>query len=185
MTTTRVQVEIAGMTFHVIGEDDETYVKALADEANERIQEVESHNYRLNDVQVYILSLLNALDEKNKEARAQEAADALAGDAQGVKEKLEEIDALNKRLKEANDALTAKDNRLEELESRLKELDDEKKKLERENAALAEEKAGSEDRLKEKDDKLRELEEKNYETQMRLVDLNKEIYVLRGDHEQE
>ena len=185
MTKTRVQVEIAGMTFHVIGEDDETYVKALADEANERIREVESLNYRLNDVQVYILSLLNALDEKNKEARAQEAADALAGDAQGVKEKLEEIDALNKRLKEANDALTAKDNRLEELESRLKELDDEKKKLERENAALAEEKAGSEDRLKEKDDKLRELEEKNYETQMRLVDLNKEIYVLRGDHEQE
>ena len=185
MTKKRVQVEIAGMTFHVIGEDDDAYVKSLADEANERIRDVESHNYRLNDVQVYILSLLNALDEKNKEARAQEAADALAGDAQGVKEKLEEIDALNKRLKEANDALTAKDNRLEELESRLKELDDEKKKLERENAALAEEKAGSEEHLKEKDDKIRELEEKNYETQMRLVDLNKEIYVLRGDHEQE
>ena len=169
MTTTRVQVEIAGMTFHVIGEDDETYVKALADEANERIQEVESHNYRLNDVQVYILSLLNALDEKNKQARAQEAADALAGDSQGVKEKLEEIDALNKRLKENSKTLEAKD----------------KKKLEREKAALSEEKAAAEAQLKARDEKIRELEEKNYETQMRLVDLNKEIYVLRGDHEQE
>ena len=185
MTTTRVQVEIAGMTFHVIGEDDESYVKALADEANERIREVESHNYRLNDVQVYILSLLNALDEKNKQARAQEAADALAGDSQGVKEKLEEIDALNKRLKENSNALEAKDNRIRESEARLKALDDEKKKLEREKAALTEEKEAAEEKLKAKDDKIRELEEKNYETQMRLVDLDKEIYVLRGDHEQE
>lgn len=185
MTTTRVQVEIAGMTFHVIGEDDEPYVKALADEANERIREVESHNYRLNDVQVYILSLLNALDEKNKQARAQEAADALAGDSQGVKEKLEEIDALNKRLKENSNAMEAKDKRIRESEARLKALDDEKKKLEREKAALTEEKEAAEEKLKAKDDKIRELEEKNYETQMRLVDLNKEIYVLRGDHEQE
>lgn len=185
MTTTRVQVEIAGMTFHVIGEDDETYVKALANEANECIQEVESHNYRLNDVQVYILSLLNALDEKNKQARAQEAADALAGDSQGVKEKLEEIDALNKRLKENSKTLEAKDKKIKELDARFKESDDEKKKLEREKAALSEEKAAAEAQLKARDEKIRELEEKNYETQMRLVDLNKEIYVLRGDHEQE
>ena len=184
MTKTRVQVEIAGMTFHVIGEDDETYVKSLADEANERIREVESYNYRLNDVQVYILSLLNALDEKNKQARAQEAADALAGDSQGVKEKLEEIDALNKRLKENSNAIEEKDKRIQESEARLKALDGEKKKLEREKAALTEEKEAAEDQLKAKDDKIRELEEKNYETQMRLVDLNKEIYVLRGEHEQ-
>lgn len=185
MTKTRVQVEIAGMTFHVIGEDDETYVKALADEANERIREVESLNYRLNDVQVYILSLLNALDEKNKQARAQEAADALVGDAQGVKEKLKEIDALKKSLKENSDALAAKDKKLQESDARLKSLDDEKKRLEREKAALIEEKESAEKQLSERDEKIRALEEKNYETQMRLVDLNKEIYVLRGDHEQE
>ena len=185
MTKTRVQVEIAGMTFHVIGEDGGTYVKALADEANERIREVESLNYRLNDVQVYILSLLNALDEKNKQARAQEAADALAGDAQGVKEKLEEIDALKKSLKENSDALAAKDKKLQESDARLKALDDEKKRLEREKAALIEEKESAEKQLSERDEKIRALEEKNYETQMRLVDLNKEIYVLRGDHEQE
>lgn len=184
MTTTRVQVEIAGMTFQVVGEDDDAYVKMLADEANERIQEVENRNYRLNDVQVYLLSLLNALNDKNKQARAQEAADALAGDAQGVKEKLEEIDELKKQLKEKEEDLEARDRRLKEMETRLKEIDEEAKKLSREKTALFDEKEAAENRLKEREAAIQRLEEKNYETQMRLVDLNKEIYVLRGEHEE-
>ncbi len=142
MESKRVQVEIAGMTFYVVGGDDADYVKGLADEANSRIKDVENNNYRLNDVQLYILSLLNALDDMHKLERSDQEAGALAGDREAMKEKLSEI---------------------EELKHKSESFDEE---------------------IKSKDAAIQELEEKNYEAQMRLIDLNKEIYVLRGNHEE-
>ncbi|MDD7362526.1 MAG: cell division protein ZapA [Peptoniphilus sp.] len=184
MVSERVQVEIAGMTFHVIGEDDAEYVKNLADEANRRIDEVERNNYRLNDVQLYILSLLNALDDMHKLETSEKEASELVGDTEAMKEKLREIDELSKTLKDKEKALEKSSARLEELQSSLKEREDAGRKLEKELADLKKAGESSEAELAKKDETIRELEEKNYETQMRLVDLNKEIYVLRGDDEE-
>lgn len=185
MNSKRVQVEIAGMTFHVIGEEDDAYVKELAEEADRRIETLQSKNYRLNDVQLYILSLLNALDDMYKLDKSNREASALSSDAEGIKEKLKEIDELHGQLKERDSALDRVQNRLEAAHTSLKESEGAKKALEREKADLEKALSSARDDVSKKDEQIKALEEKNYETQMRLVDLNKEIYVLRGNDEQE
>lgn len=183
MVSKRIQVEIAGMTFYVIGEDDAEYVKDLAEEANRRIEDVEHHNYRLNDVQLYILSLLNALDDMYKLKRSEKEATELVGDTEAVKEKLKEIDELKGRLKEKNDALEKTNARLDAVKESLSEKEEAYKHLERERNELEKARERGESLLKEKEAAIQALEEKNYETQMHIVDLQKEISVLRGDDE--
>lgn len=184
MESKRVQVEIAGMTFYVVGGDDADYVKGLADEANSRIKDVENNNYRLNDVQLYILSLLNALDDMHKLERSDQEAGALAGDREAMKEKLSEIENLKKHIAEKDERIESFNKRYESLKSELKAKEEEGKSLQKEIEELKHKGESFDEEIKSKDAAIQELEEKNYEAQMRLIDLNKEIYVLRGNHEE-
>ena len=184
MGSKRVQVEIAGMTFQVVGEDDADYVRSLADEANSRIKDVENNNYRLNDVQLYLLSLLNALDDMHKLERSDKEASALAGDTEAMKEKLLEIETLKKEIAEKDERIEGFNKRYNSLKSEIKEKEEDEKSLQKELDELKRKSETFEEEIKSKDVTIQELEDKNYESQMRLIDLNKEIYVLRGDHEE-
>ena len=55
------------MNFYVVG-GEEQKVRKFADDLDKRIKMVQNSNYRLNQVQALILTALNILEEKDREA---------------------------------------------------------------------------------------------------------------------
>ncbi|MDO5714532.1 MAG: cell division protein ZapA [Tissierellia bacterium] len=176
----RTKVEIDGMQFQVVGNDDSEYIRDMAEDLTNRIEEIRNANYRLNQVQSLILTALNILDEKKKlDNRFEElsTADPKAGLS---KEYLEEMDQIKQELSaEKEDGAIIKDqnkkfkNKIKQLEEKIKENS---KKL---NTSLEEgQKLKEQMKILEKDKK--KLEEGNLKAQKEIVDLNKEISLLSG-----
>ena len=62
----RIEVNIDGMKFYVMGNDNEKYIKDLAADLDEKIKETARTNYKLNQVQTLVLCALNVLDDFEK-----------------------------------------------------------------------------------------------------------------------
>ena len=177
------KVEIDGMQFQVVGNEDSEYVRRIALDLTKRIEAIRNANYRLNEIQSILLAGLNLVDEKQTlEKRLEELGNANP-DSGLSKEYLEEMDRLKdevQKTREENrvlkDTHQQQQTSITDLESKLKENS---KKL---NVILEENQKWKEQGQKWAEEK-KKLEDGSLEAQKRIVDLNKEISMLSQNGE--
>lgn len=179
----KIKVQIDGMNFIVVGNDNEEYVKMLAADLNERINKTENSNYRLNDSQVLILTALNILDEKEKLDKKYFNLSQTSEDLDSAKENIELLEDLRAQVEEEK-KLTKKYKDL--YENAGKDLKYYKEINENQRHEISEIKSALEDEqesIKKLVDNIEELKSKTLKDQMIIVDLNKEISILKNDEE--
>ncbi|WP_455257399.1 cell division protein ZapA [Peptoniphilus asaccharolyticus] len=176
MSSEKVKVQIDDMNFYVVG-GEETKVKKFADDLDKRIKTIQNSNYRLNQIQALILTALNILEEKDKEA------EKLSNIQEGsVEEKnlntLNEIEELKAKL---NSSISENVKLKEQSERKQKDYDsliNENQKLREDSKQFALKiKELTEEVEKTKSEK-NSLEEQIFESQKRIIDLNREIESL-------
>lgn len=158
MEKNRVRVEIDGITFNVISEEDERYVKFVTSHVDRAILETMKSNPRLTKTEGIILVAVNLKDQLEKE-----------------KKKLEDF-----KISIKNDDNAKKLERFEEVQRELEEL----KKTKNENDELIEKYKKAENfssnRLKEESDKYKsafnEIRSKNAE----LENYKKELEAIKS-----
>lgn len=176
MSSKKVKVQIDDMNFYVIGGEEEK-VRALANDLDQRIRTVQQSNYRLNQVQSLILTALNILDEKEKES--EKIRKITEGSSEEINlTHINEIEELKLKL----EGMVAENNKLKEkYEKRQKEMDSLNADVQkyREDAKQYTVKIKE---LTEETEKLKSekniLEEQIFESQKRIIDLNREIESL-------
>lgn len=179
----RTKVEIDGMTFQVVGNDDSAYVETMAEELTAKIEEIRNGNFRLNQVQSLILTALNLLDERNKAISQLEELSKESPQKTQELENLEEIARLQEELKKKTKEQETWTRERELSASRLAHMEDTlRENSEKLNAAL-EEGRGLKERLEELEEERKKLEEIHFEAQRQIVDLNKDIAILNGDED--
>ena len=94
----RIEVNIDGMKFYVMGNDNEKYIKDLAADLDEKIKETARTNYKLNQVQTLVLCALNVLDDFEKMKSDKDDLASTSDDKKEIMEKMEEIKDLKKQL---------------------------------------------------------------------------------------
>ncbi|MDO5037660.1 MAG: cell division protein ZapA [Tissierellia bacterium] len=181
MNPKRVQVKIDGLNFYVVGHDDPDYIRTLAEELNSQIKETYARNYRLSQLDGLILTALNLLDERHKTEEKIQNISTYSQDQEKAKETLDQLEGLETSNKELKD-------RLQRYEKRGKDLSEERDRLARDlekaRTEAQELRAQCSQLAQEKEDLLKgkeALEEKNYQDQLQLTDLQKEISLLRGE----
>lgn len=158
MEKNRVRVEIDGITFNVISEEDERYVQFVTSHVDRAILETMKSNPRLTKTEGIILVAVNLKDQLEKE-----------------KKKLEDF-----KISIKNDDNARKLERFEEVQRELEEL----KKIKAENEELIEKykkaESFSSNRLKEESDKYKsafnEIRSKNAE----LENYKKELEAIKS-----
>ncbi|MCD1147989.1 cell division protein ZapA [Peptoniphilus sp. KCTC 25270] len=183
METNRFKVQIDGMSFYVVGNDDKEYVEALAKELDEMLDDFNRRNGRLNQVQYQILTALNLLDNVKRLEKKMEDVKTYSEDSELATETITELENLRKSLKETREAEEKSKNKALDLEKERKDLLEEVKELKQKLQEKTEEEEKWKVEVQEKTQKVQELEDKNYQNQINLADLYKEISILRGESE--
>lgn len=183
MAQDKVTVRIDDMTFVVVGGDGEDYVKSLAKNLNEKINETRDSNYRLNQVQSLVLTALNILDEREKLAKKNAKLVTVNKDEQEIIDSLKELDKIKKELEESEKLKDEYESVISKLNIKLKELEKEKNKFEN----LVSDKDKLIEDLRDDMRKVKEeninLEEQLYDSQKNIIDLNREIESITDDEE--
>ncbi len=181
MDRERVQIKVDGMTFYVVGNDDSSYVKSLATELNEKLEDIYKRNYHLNQTQGLILTALNILDERENMKAQMDAAANMGGDSKKAYETVEDLKKTRDELREVTQELNQASDANERLTAKVKELQQALKRQEQKNADLEEQIAVHERKEEEYKRSLEDAREKSYQAQLEVADLNKEISILREE----
>ncbi|EGY76462.1 cell division protein ZapA [Peptoniphilus indolicus] len=176
MSSGKVKVQIDDMNFYVVG-GEEQKVRKFADDLDKRIKMVQNSNYRLNQVQALILTALNILEEKDREA------DKINSIQEGsIEEK--NLNTLNE-LEELKTKLVSLSAENEKLKDRYDKKQKDYDSLVNENQKLIEDAKQFNLKIKECTDEVEKikseknsLEEQIFEAQKRIIDLNREIESL-------
>lgn len=175
MSKEKVKVSIDDMNFYVVGGDDPNYVKGLAKDLDVRIKEIQVANYRLNQVQSLILTALNILDEKEKLKKEETIIENSKNDENVIRNNIKEIENLRKIVDSFDEERKEYKDNIIQLKNKLSEVEDLNKDLKTKNENYLLEI----DELKEKTYSLKSekeiLEEQIYDSQKRIIDLNREI----------
>lgn len=177
----KVKVQIDGMNFYVVGDEEADYIRNLAKELNEMYDATNRSNARLNQVQAQVLTTLNLLDQYKKLENRLEEVKNSSQDAQIASEKEAQIQELQEKLagqENSNGSLKEENDQLREAK---KGLEDDLGKVKETLKEREEEVLSLKGKLEEGTKKLEEISEKNYQAQLTITDLNKEISVLRGE----
>lgn len=177
----RVQIKVDGMTFYVVGSDDSEYVKSLATELNEKLEQIYKRNYHLNQTQGLILTALNILDERESIQAQMETAAKAGEDSKVAYETVEELNRTKDKLKRTSQEFKQVSDVNEQLSAKVKELQHALKRYEQKNVDLEEKINVYERREEELKQSLEDAREKSYQAQLEVADLNKEISVLREE----
>lgn len=177
----RVKVQIDGMSFYVVGDEEADYIKDLAKELNEMYDITNRSNGRLNQVQAQVLTSLNLLDQCKKMEKRLEEVKNSSEDALIATEK-------EKQLEELREQVAKLESKNSELSGLYSEVDKESKSLLEEKKELLIKVKNQEEQVTELKEsllalekKIEALEDKNYNAQLNITDLNKEISILRGE----
>lgn len=174
MTSKRkINVSIDGRNFSVVGAEDEAYVRNLAYYVDQHIKKLASKNDRLDQTMAATLAALNIADELSKtNARLKELE-------QKSKEPLEKFGGVSKDLEDSQ-------KRVQELEKLSLEYKDEviKTKLSMEAqyneiSKIKEDLEGKELEIEELKNRNKALQDKNFQLNMELIEVKKELNELR------
>ena len=138
----RIEVNIDGMKFYVMGNDNEKYIKDLAADLDEKIKETARTNYKLNQVQTLVLCALNVLDDFEKMKSDKDDLASTSDDKKEIMEKMEEIKDLKKQLLIFEEENKKSNKSYRDLQEKNNDLEDRNRKLNRDlmdkNQALTE-----------------------------------------------
>lgn len=165
----KVDVNIGGRNFTVVGNESEKYVKSIAAYVNDRIKEVQKKNNRLNDMMAQTLVAFNIADEYHR------VSAELSQLKNETKEPIERYEDIVNELKEAN-------NRIQELEKQCTLYKDELLETKMDNESvnrLMKKNRQSlelkEEELKENQKIIKNLQDKLFNSQIELVETKKEL----------
>lgn len=178
MSDKRIEVTIDGMKFYVRGNDNEDYVKNLAQNLDEKIKSTYNSNYRLNQVQSIILCALNILDDFEKLKADKIDIDSMEVDEKSMVEKIEEIQKLNKRIEELEKVNKNSFSKYSDLKLKEKEIDEKLKKANQSNVDKTKEIATLKEDINKYREQIKELDEKHNNAQRRIIDLSRELESL-------
>ncbi|MCR2045253.1 cell division protein ZapA [Anaerosalibacter massiliensis] len=165
----KVEVNIVGRNFTVLGNESEEYVKGIAAFVDEKIKEVSSKNEKLNDLMATLLAAFNMADEYYRTYAELEKL------KEEVKEPMENYEGLIKELEESK----LKIKKLEEECNICKgELLETKRNNESINKSIKKYEQSiyfKESELKQNQKTIKELQDKLYRNQMELIHTKKEL----------
>ena len=147
----------------------------------EKLEDIYKRNYHLNQTQGLILTALNILDERENLKSQMDAAAKAGEDSKAAYETVEELSKTKDELKKASQELNQVSETNDQLNAKVKELQQGIKRYEQKSTDLDEKIKVYERREEELKRSLEEAREKNYQAQLELADLNKEISVLREE----
>ena len=169
----KINVSIDGRNFSVVGAEDETYVRNLAYYVDQHIKNLASKNDRLDQTMAATLAALNIADELSKtsaklkelEQRSKEPLEKFGGIAKELENAEKKVQELEKLCLEYKDELIKSKlsmegqyNEVVKIKEELEMKDLEVEDLKKQNKAL---------------------QEKNFQSNMELVEVKKELNELR------
>lgn len=165
----KINVVIDGRNFTVVGAENESYIRYLANYVDKKIKSVSTKNDRLSQTMAATLAALNIADELHK------TSDKLKELEEKAKEPLEKFSGLSQELEDAKlkiielekNCLQYKDEVIQAKLSRediFKEINELKEELEYKDLELAELHKVN-----------KGLQDKNFENQIELVEVKKEL----------
>lgn len=165
----KVDVQIDGRNFAIVGEGDQDYIEGLASYVDEIIKQVSSKNDKLSQIMTATLAALHIADELRKgeeelkelNIKAEEPLEKYEGVCKELEEAKEKISVLNNMCHNYQKQITEYDKKLEEMEGTLEDL--------KENIEI------KKDEISEKDETIKNLQDKNFKTQLEIIDSKKEI----------
>ncbi len=174
MEKKKIDVQIDGRTFTVVGSNSEIYVRELAEYVDSKIKNLTNKNDRLSQTMAATLAALNIADElKTKESELNELKDE-------AKEPLEKYENVISDWEKSQDEI-------KELKSKCAEYKDEllKSKMDSENSEKNIEKYVHALELKEKElsdsqKMIKSLQDKIFENQIELIEVKKELTELNN-----
>lgn len=175
----KIDVKIDGRNFVVIGTGSQEYIEELASYVDRIIRELASKNDKLSQIMTATLAALHIADElyKNKNELSELKLKA--------KDPLDKYDGVCVELEETKEKIQTLNNMCEQYRKQIIEYDKGKEELELILAQLNEDIRASQKEIHEKDETIKILQEKNFENQLEIIDVKKELteYVRLLDEE--
>ncbi|MDO5715670.1 MAG: cell division protein ZapA [Tissierellia bacterium] len=178
MSDKKVRVTIDDMNFFVVGNDNEDYIKDLANNLDDRIKATSKSNYRLNQVQTLVLTALNILDELETLKEDRNLLASASEDEEVLAKTIEKSKKLERELENKSADFEKAKNAYLELQNRSKSTEEELRKTQR---SLVQEKQNSTDLktdLEKSKKQIEALNTQNYESQKKIIDLSRELESL-------
>ncbi|NLJ95472.1 MAG: cell division protein ZapA [Clostridiaceae bacterium] len=92
-----VSVRIGNMTYQISAKENSTYISEIAAEADKLVKSIQSQNPNLNSINLAILALINAIDQKTK---LEKSLDSDESELLTLQKKNEEINSERLKLRE-------------------------------------------------------------------------------------
>lgn len=186
----RVNVQIQGINFKIVGYDDEDYILEVINKLNDRIDQIQDKNKNLSGIEAVILAAINLEDQLLKERNnTQEINDSLA--LKDQLQKMDDYDQLTIRLEKMK--LTQKENEMEilKLKNAEKFASDSLKRETEKYQNLYQKYKSLDERYKTKSEdneylanRVKIQERLNCDRNLELLKANKETMMLRREREQ-
>lgn len=165
----KINVVIDGRNFTVVGDEDEEYIQGLAKYVDKNIKRLSNKNSFLSQTMAATLAALNITDELYK-TRAQ-----LDDLEKRTKEPLENYEDVKISLEKANEEIKILKRESGEYRDKILSLNGENSKLEKEIKDYIESNKKIEEKLKDAEDKIKSLQDKNFQSQIEIVEIKKEL----------
>ena len=165
----KINVQIDGRNFTIVGEGSKEYIESIAAYVDKIIREVSLKNDKLSQIMTATLAALHIADESRQNQKeledlrlkAKDPLDKYDDVCEELKESKEKIVTLNSMIEEYRKQITVDDKKIEETELVVEELREKIK--------------NQEDHMAEKEDLIKSLQDKNYESQLEIIDIKKEL----------
>lgn len=165
----KIDVQIDGRNFTVVGEGSEEHIQKLASYVDEIITEVGAKNAKLSQIMTATLAALHISDELSRSQKELEELKAKA------KDPLDKYDDVCMELEEAKEEIKTLENLSEKYQQQITVYDKKREEKENEIESLKEEISKRDKSIEEKDELIKSLQDKNYNNQLEIVDIKKEL----------
>lgn len=165
----KINVQIDGRNFTVVGEGSQEHIESIASYVDKIIREVASKNDRLSQIMTATLAALHIANELRQKEKELEELKLKA------KDPLDKYDDVCSELKEAKDKIQTLNNMIEEYRKQVTEDDKKREQAELVLEELREEVGFAKEEIDEKDEVIKKLQDKNFESQLEIIDVKKEL----------
>ena len=166
----RTDVIIDGRKFKVVGDGDEEYILRLAKYVDKNIKDLSNKNNFLSQTMSATLAALNITDELFKAKIELENLDKES------KEPLEQYANVKTQLKSSNEEINKKESECEAYKDTILSLNREKSKLEKALRDCIRVNSEMEEKVKSSEITIKSLEDKNFQNQIEIVEIKKELF---------
>ena len=165
----KVDVQIDGRNFTMVGEGSQEYIQGLASYVDEIIKEVSSKNDRLSQIMTATLAALHIADKLRQKEKELEELNFKA------KDPLDKYDDVCDELKEAKEERATLNNICEQYQRQITEYNKKREEMELVLEQFKKDMEIKEEEIYQKDETVKNLQDKNFKNQLEIVDIKKEL----------